>query len=89
MRWSVRWKAPAQRDMDRLARNAPRAVPAIAEFIYAPLAENPERVGKALHLALSGHRSARVGQYRVIYRVIATEVEIERVDHRSDVYRPL
>ena len=67
----------------------PRIVPAIIEFVYGDLAANPRRVGKPLERELVGMFSARRGPYRVLYAVDDTEtVQILRVDHRADVYRP-
>lgn len=62
---------------------------ACVEFIFGPLAENPQRVGKPLRGELSGLRSARRGDYRVIYGMVedARTVEILHIDRRSDVYR--
>ena len=61
----------------------------MVEFMTGPLLENPQRLGKALHDELEGYRSARRGQYRVLYWVDEThqEVFVERIDHRADVYR--
>lgn len=75
--------------MDRLARLRPRSVGPIVEFCYGRLAANPRRSGRSLQRELAGLHSARVGPYRVVYR-IEDEQEttvILRVDHRSDVYR--
>lgn len=59
---------------------------AAIEFVYGPLASNPQRVGKALRFDLEGLHSARRGDYRVIYR-IDEHVTIIAIDHRADVYR--
>lgn len=68
----------------------PRIVSAIVEFIYGDLAAHPRRVGKPLGRELAGSFSARRGPYRVLYDIDDTteSVDILRVDHRSDVYRP-
>lgn len=68
----------------------PRIVPAIIEFVYGDLAANPRRVGKPLERELVGMFSARRGPYRVLYAVDddTETVQILRVDHRADVYRP-
>jgi mRNA interferase RelE/StbE len=62
---------------------------ACVEFIFGPLADNPQRVGKPLRGELGGLHSARRGDYRVIYGVVedARTVEIVHIDRRSDVYR--
>ncbi len=65
--YTITWTGPAQRALRKLPEKA--AVAAV-EFIYGSLAENPERVGKPLRRELAGLRSARRGEYRVIYRII-------------------
>lgn len=58
--------------------------------IFGPIAENPQRLGKPLVGELEGLRSARRGDYRVIYEIFEDEetVLIHRVQHRGDAYRP-
>ena len=67
----------------------PRVAPAIIEFLYGPLAENPYRVGKPLRDDLAGSYSARRGTYRVLYDVYDTEriVRVFRVSSRAQAYR--
>ena len=62
---------------------------AIAEFIDGPLRENPQRLGKELRGEMIGLRSARRGEYRVIYRLREQErvIEVIFVSHRRDAYR--
>ena len=57
------------------------------EFCYAPLADNPHRVGRPLRLGLEGLHSARRGYFRIIYRVDDKQVTIIAIEHRADVYR--
>lgn len=84
--FEVTWAPSARRDIRRLPE---KVLAAVAEFVYRPLATNPHRVGRALHLELDGHHSARRGDYRVIYLIDDDErvVRIVSVDHRADVYR--
>lgn len=51
----------------------------------------PRQIGKPLRGQLAGIYSARRGTYRVLYRIQerAREVVVLRIEHRSDVYRPL
>ena len=74
----------------RSLENLPLGVAAaIAEFMLGPLCANPQRVGKALQRELAGCRSARIREYRIVYRVLIDDhvVHVLRIDHRSDVYR--
>lgn len=81
--YEVAWTPTAKRALQRLPE---KVATAAIEFIYGPLASNPQRVGKALRFDLEGLHSARRGDYRVIYR-IDEHVTIIAIDHRADVYR--
>lgn len=85
--YEIHWTRSALR---RLGRIPGKAAEACVEFVYGPLAENPEQVGGELRLDLAGKRSARRGDFRVIYEVDpeTRTVTILAIDHRSDVYRP-
>jgi len=85
--YAVSWTSPGQRALRKLPEKA--AVAAV-EFIYGSLAEGPHRAGKPLRHELAGLRTARRGEYRVIYRISeeTRTIEIVTIEHRSDVYRP-
>lgn len=74
------------RSLDQLP---PRLVPAIIEFLYGPLAENPYRVGKALRDDFTGFHAAHRGGYRVLYEINEADhsVTVTRVAGRADAYR--
>lgn len=78
--------ARAARDLQRLPE---KLATACVEFIFGPLGDNPQRVGKPLHDELVGLRSARRGDYRVVYAIFADNhrVAILHIDRRSDIYR--
>jgi mRNA interferase RelE/StbE len=63
---------------------------AALESIFGPIAENPKRPGIPLVGELEGLRSARRGDYRILYEIFEDEqiVLIHRVQHRRDAYRP-
>jgi mRNA interferase RelE/StbE len=85
--YEVVFAPAARRDLHQVP---PRIVPAIIEFAFGDLAEAPRRVGKPLGRELAGSLSARRGPYRLIYDIDddAKRVDVLRIDHRSDVYRP-
>lgn len=85
--WTIALTSPARRALARLPE---KVATAVVEFLYGSLAENPHRVGKELKLGLAGLRSARRGDYRVIYRIAEADrrVEVVSIEHRSDAYRP-
>ena len=82
----VDWTRSALRGLDRLPEKAETAC---IEFVFGALAENPQRVGGELRLELAGKRSARRGDFRVIYEIDDDNhvVTVIAVDHRSSVYR--
>jgi mRNA interferase RelE/StbE len=79
--------ASAERSLRRLPEPVAAAV---VEFMVGPLVENPRRVGHPLGRELAGLWSARRGPYRVVYEIDdeANAVQVLRIDHRLDVYRP-
>lgn len=79
--------ASAERSLRRLPEPVAAAV---VEFMVGPLVENPRRVGHPLRRELAGLWSARRGPYRVVYEIDdeANAVQVLRIEHRSDVYRP-
>ena len=79
----VAWTATSKRALTRLPE---KVATAVVEFIYGPLADNPQRVGKPLRFELEGLHSARRGDFRIIYRM-ADRVTILAIEHRADAYR--
>jgi len=84
--YEIEWAASALRSLHRLPH---KIALACVEFVYGGLAENPQRVGRALRFELEGRHSARRGDFRVIYVIDAERrvATIIAIDHRSDVYR--
>ncbi|BBZ13535.1 type II toxin-antitoxin system RelE family toxin [Mycobacterium branderi] len=78
--------ATAACDLKRLPE---KAAAACVEFIFGSLVENPHRLGKPLRNDLAGLRSARRGDYRVIYLIDDRNrrIAILHIARRSDVYR--
>ncbi len=86
--YEVQASSEAIRGLNRLPA---KVAAAVVEFMTVALAENPQRLSKALRGDLEGYRSARRGDYRILIR-IDEEVQtvlVIRVDHRAHAYRPL
>jgi len=47
---------------------------------------NPELYGKPLRRTLKGYWKLRVGEYRVIFKVVEKKIMIFGIIHRKDVY---
>lgn len=73
-----------------LSRLPARVAAAVVEFMVGPLVESPQSVGHPLQRELAGLLSARRGPYRVVYEIDEEQltVNVLRIDHRTDVYRP-
>ena len=58
----------------------------IARAIETRLTTEPERYGEPLRRTLKGYWKLRVGDYRVIFKVVKDEVWIYGIIHRREVY---
>ena len=84
MTYSIQIKASAAKDLARITKPDRRRIAATIDL----LAEQPHR-GSLLKGELRGLRRIRIGDYRVVYEVLDTEliVLIIRISHRREVYR--
>jgi mRNA interferase RelE/StbE len=86
-RYTVLLTPPARR---ALAEPLPPNVAAAAwELITGALADDPWRVGKALHDPYEGLYAARRGTYRILYTIDEGKhaIDIRSIRHRADAYR--
>ncbi|MFJ4027904.1 type II toxin-antitoxin system RelE/ParE family toxin [Paenarthrobacter sp. NPDC089989] len=85
--WKVQITSPALKTFRRLPE---KAAAAIVEFVSGALAANPHRLSKPLTNELIGMRTARRGDYRVLFTLDIEEhvLYIHRIQHRADVYKP-
>ncbi len=75
--------AVAEEDLPQIPRNL-RA--RIARAIEARLLDAPELYGVPLRGSLKGYRKLRVGDYRIVFKIVGEEVRILTVLHRKAVY---
>ncbi|MEK7218031.1 MAG: type II toxin-antitoxin system RelE/ParE family toxin [Patescibacteria group bacterium] len=73
--------------LKRLKKIAKEDLREIRAAIEEKLTVAPVWFGKPLQHSLRGHRRLRVGNYRVIYRIVRDVVKIIHIAHRSVVYR--
>lgn len=71
-------------DMPRLALEWRRR---IQQAIEEKLSTSPEKFGKPLRRSLHGYRKLRVGDYRIIFKILEKKVRIFIIQHRNVVYK--
>jgi mRNA interferase RelE/StbE len=77
-------------DIEEKLRELPKSIrEIIRKAIEKKLTVDPITFGKPLRYSLKGYRRLRVGDYRVIYRIIDDKVlvMIVDIDHRKEVYK--
>ena len=77
----------AERALGRLPEGVAAA---IVEFMVGALLDAPRRVGHPLQRELAGLWAARRGLYQVVYEIDDDQqaINVIRIDHRADIYRP-
>lgn len=75
--------AVAAEDLPAIPRNLQRR---IALALEHRLTEAPERYGAPLRGTLKGYWKLRVGDYRIVYRIVKKEVWVLAIRHRGTVY---
>ena len=72
------------KDVPKLNRDVGKR---IQRAVETRLAAEPERYGEPLRRTLKGYWKLRVGDYRVVFRIVKNEVWIFGIMHRRDVYQ--
>ena len=83
--YKIEWKQSATNELKKLPLGA---IPRILKTV-AQLSTDPHPLGVRKLVGSEHTYRLRVGVYRIVYSVMATElvIEIIRVKHRKDVYR--
>ena len=71
------------KDVAKLNRDVAKR---IQRAIENRLTIEPQRYGEPLRRTLKGYWKLRVGDYRVVFRIVKNEVWIFAIMHRRDVY---
>jgi mRNA interferase RelE/StbE len=61
----------------------------IRKAIESRLSVAPHHYGEPLRRTLKGYWKLRVGDYRVVFKVVANEVWILGIIHRKEVYKKI
>ncbi|KKQ78031.1 MAG: hypothetical protein A3A96_02975 [Candidatus Zambryskibacteria bacterium RIFCSPLOWO2_01_FULL_39_39] len=69
-------------DIPRLKYLAKKILP----IIYKKLSFYPETYGLPLRSPLKGYWKLRIGDYRIIYKIVDNEIRIQVIGHRREVY---
>ena len=72
------------KDASKLNRDVGKT---IQRAIETRLTTDPERYGEPLRRTLKGYWKLRVGDYRVVFKIVKNEVWIFGIMHRRDVYQ--
>jgi len=84
-RFELQWRASTRKDLRKIpSQEIVRIIAAVEQLADEPFPHGVEKLSGAEHVY-----RIRIGDYRVVYEVIAKAriVEIQRVRHRKDVYR--
>ena len=83
MAYRIVYKRSVARDLSRLDKSEARR---ILNRLEKDLVEKAD-VYPALKGKFAGLRKYRLGEYRVIYAIVASDVQILRIGHRRDIYQ--
>jgi len=83
--WRIEFEDAAKKEFARLDRQAQKR---IRKYLRERVSENPRDFGEPLRKNLSGLWKYRVGDYRVVAKIIddIVLVLVLRIGHRSKVY---
>ncbi len=83
MAYNVVYKKSVHRDLKKLSK---AEVSHILDQIEQELTKKPESC-PVLKGQFAGLRKYRIGDYRVIYALVGTDILVLRIGHRRDVYK--
>ena len=85
MRYTLQYSPEVKKNDLPKIDNASRT--RIKKVIEERLAVRPEVFGRPLRRTLKGYWKLRVGDYRIIYKVINQTIRIYAIIHRKEVYK--
>ena len=61
----------------------------IKRTIETRLVIDPEKYGPPLKRNLKGFRKLRIGEYRIIYKIVNNEISVLGIMHRKEIYKAI
>ena len=86
MAFELQYHAEVKKDVARLDERLKRR---IKSAIESRLAVAPHQYGEPLRKTLKGYWKLRVGDYRVVFKIVENEVWILGISHRKEVYEKI
>ena len=83
MSYIVKYHKTLKEDLDKLDEFSRSR---IRKAIESRLLIDPVKYGQSLKGTLKGFRKLRIGDYRVVYKIVKKEIIILGVRHRKDIY---
>ena len=83
MAFNIVYKKSVQRDLSKLSKaEAGRILIRLEKDLVEKADSYPALKGR-----FRGLRKYRIGDYRVVFAIVESEVKILRIEHRRDIYR--
>lgn len=86
MAFELQYHAEVKKDVDRLDERLKRR---IKSAIESRLAVAPHQYGEPLRKTLKGYWKLRVGDYRVVFKIVENEVWVLGISYRKEVYEKI
>ncbi len=86
MRYAILYHSEVKKDIESLDKRQKNIV---AKAIETRLGNEPERYGKPLRGSLKGYWKLRVGDVRVVFKIVENEIYILGIINRKLVYEKI
>ena len=86
MPYTILYHPEVEKDIEVLEKKQRKI---IADAIKTRLAHEPEKYGKPLRGSLKGYWKLRVGDIRVVFKIVKNEVQVLGIIHRKIVYEKI
>jgi mRNA interferase RelE/StbE len=81
--FNIVYKKSVQRDLSKVGQDeAGRILTSLEKDLTEKADSYPALKGK-----FAGLRKSRIGDYRVVFAIVDSEVQVLRIGHRRDIYR--